>query len=519
MSFDSNPERFHTKIIADRNNSILCCNCGAPIDGTSSAGALCYDCIKSTVDISQGIQREATLHFCKDCDRWLLPPNSWVTASPESRELLSLCLKRLRNLGKVRITDARFIWTEPHSRRIKVQVTVQDQVADGVLMQQSFEVTYVVASQQCKDCAKSYTANVWRAAVQVRQKVTHKRTFLFLEQLILKHQAHRDTINIKEERDGIDFYFAQKNQAEGFISFLKSVVPVLTKESRHLISADTHTGNKSYKYNYSVEIVPVCRDDLVALPLKLAKSIGNISPLVLCHRIGTSVNLLDPNTLQTAEVSADIYWRAPFHPLAGTPDLVEFIVMDIEPTGVRKGKWLLSEVQVARASDLGVNDNVYFTRTHLGQLLRAGDSVLGYMLEGTNFNSDDLEAIEASKAYGSMIPDVILVKKHFPNRRRNRKRNWKLKRMTKDEGELLPKDKDQAKMDAEYEMFLRDVEEDEELRAALALYKNSLKTKREADAMSIADTDMMTEAEEDGPKISMDELLDDFEEMEIKDKE
>lgn len=23
--------------------TILCCNCGVPIDGTSSAGALCYD--------------------------------------------------------------------------------------------------------------------------------------------------------------------------------------------------------------------------------------------------------------------------------------------------------------------------------------------------------------------------------------------------------------------------------------------------------------------------------------------
>jgi nonsense-mediated mRNA decay protein 3 len=27
--------------------------------------------------------------------------------------------------------------------------------------------------------------------VQVRQKVTHKRTFLWLEQLILKHNAHK----------------------------------------------------------------------------------------------------------------------------------------------------------------------------------------------------------------------------------------------------------------------------------------------------------------------------------------
>lgn len=441
-------------------------------------------------------------------------------AAPESRELLSICLKRLRNLSKVRVTDARFVWTEPHSRRIKVKITIQDSVAEGVLMQQSFEVVYVVAYQQCRECAKSYTANVWRAAVQVRQKVTHKRTFLFLEQLILKHQAHKDTINIKEEKEGIDFYFAQRNQAEAFVHFLKSVVPVHVKDSKHLISEDTHTGTKQYKFTYSVEIVPVCRDDLVALPLKLAKQIGNISPLVLCYRIGTSVNLLDPNTLQTAELSADVYWRAPFQPLAGATELVEFIVMDVEPTGQRKGKWVLSEVTVARASDLGVNDNTYFARTHLGNLLHAGDSVMGYMLTGTNFNSDTLDAIERSRAYGSTIPDVVLVKKHYPNRRRNRRRNWKLKHMAKEEGEALSKTADQARLEADYEMFLRDVEEDEELRAALALYKNTRKSKpkKDADAMSIAETDM-TADDGDGPKINMDELLDDFDELDIQDQE
>ena len=446
-----------------------------------------------------------------------MPPSTWVAAAPESRELLSLCLKRLRNLGKVRIIDARFVWTEPHSRRIKVKITIQDQVSDGVLMQQSFEVVYVVAYQQCRECAKSYTANVWRAVVQVRQKVTHKRTFLLLEQLILKHQAHKDTINIKEEKDGVDFFFAQRNQAEAFVHFLKSVVPITLKDSRHLISQDTHTGDKQYKFTYSAEIIPICRDDLVALPLKLAKQIGNIPPLCLCYRIGTAVYLLDPNTLHTAELSSDVYWRQPFRPLADATSMVEFIVMDIEATGIRKGKWVLAEVTVARASDLGVNDNVYFTRTHLGHLLHPGDSVMGYMLTGTNFNSDTFDAIENSRQYGSTIPDVVLVKKHYPNRRRNRRRNWKLKRLPKDEGELLPKAADQTRMDDEYEAFLRDVEEDEELRATLALYKNTRKTKKpqqDADAMSIAETE---DDDDDGPKISMDELLDDFEDLDIQD--
>lgn len=498
--------------------TIFCCDCGAPIDGTQSTSARCFDCLKLHHDISEGIQREATLHFCRDCERWLLPPMSWVAAAPESRELLALCLKKLRGLQKVRIVDASFIWTEPHSRRVRVKLTVQDTVSDGVLLQQSFEVIYVVAWQQCPECAKSYTANVWRASVQVRQKVQHKRTFLFLEQLILKHGAHKDTINIKEAKDGIDFFFAVRNQAEKFVDFLKSVVPVFTKKSQELISQDAHTAKKSFKFTYSVELVPICKDDLVCLPIQLAKQIGNISPLVLCHRIGTSINLLDVNTLQTADISAPVYWRAPFTTLAEAPDLVEFVVLDCEPLGPTKGKWVLGELQLARASDFGVNDNTYFARTHLGGMLHAGDSVMGYMLTGTNYNNPQLEAVEASGTYASTIPDVVVVKKHFPNRRRNRRRQWRVKRMAKDEGELLPKKTDQDRMEREFEQFLRDIEEDDEFRQGVQLYKHP-KKQQQPDEMSIATTeDDEGDEGDDVPKVDMEELLDDFDELALEEK-
>lgn len=492
---------------------ILCCNCGAPIDGTTSAGALCYDCVKTTIDVSQGIQREATLHFCRDCDRWLLPPSSWIVAAPESRELLALCLKKLRGLQKVRIIDASFIWTEPHSRRVKVKLTIQDSVSDGVVLQQAFEVEYVVAYQQCPDCQKSYTANTWRAAVQVRQKVSHKRTFLYLEQLILKHGAHKDTINIKEVKDGLDFFFAAKNQAEKFVDFLHSVAPVQTKKSQELISMDIHTSTKSYKFTYSVSLVPICKDDLVALPIKLAKSIGNIAPLGLCYRVGTSINVLDPTTLQTADVSTPVYWRAPFSTLADVTELVEFIVMDIEPLGVEKARWALAEVTVARASDLGSNDQTYYTRTHLGNVLHAGDSVMGYMLTGTNFNDPNYEALEASNVYSSTLPDVMLVKKFYARKKKSKNnRNWKLKRMAREEGEMLPKKSDQEKMDRDYEMFLRDVEEDDEMRQTMALYRQQ--KKREMEEMSMAET---SDGEDETPHIDINELIEDFDELDVHD--
>ncbi|KAI9713076.1 MAG: ribosome-binding protein [Bogoriella megaspora] len=502
--------------------TILCCNCGAPIDGTSSAGALCHDCLKLTVDISEGIQREATLHMCRDCDRWHSPPNQWLVAQPESRELLALCLRKLRGLNKVRIIDASFIWTEPHSRRIKVKISIQQEAFQGTIIQQTFEVEYIQAFSQCPDCKKSYTAHTWRASVQVRQKVPHKRTFLYLEQLILRHSAHKDTINIKEVNDGIDFFFAQRNHAEKFTEFLSSVAPVRIKQSRELISQDVHTSKKSYKFSWSVELVPICKDDLVALPLNIARQIGNIAPLTLCYRVGTSINLMDPNTLQIADLSPALFWRSPFKPIADVQELVEFIVMDIEPTGTQNGRWMHAEATVARGSDLGVNDTTYFTRTHLGSILHPGDSVMGYHLTGTNFNNSEFEAIAENKKLASTIPDVMLVKKFYPRKKKAKSRNWRVKRMAKEEGEMLPRKQDQDRMDRDFEMFLRDVEEDQELRNTLALYKAEQRSRGEK-MDGVEQEPAPSEMEEDGDEsedagltIPMEQLLDEFEEMNME---
>ncbi|KAJ5727359.1 ribosome-binding protein [Penicillium malachiteum] len=504
--------------------TILCCNCGSPIDGTTSAGALCQDCLRLNVDVSQGIQREGTLHCCRDCERWLQPPNSWVVASPESKELLAVCLRRLRGLSKVRIIDASFIWTEPHSRRIKVKITIQQEAFQGTIIQQTFEVEYVVASQQCDDCKKSYTHNTWRASVQVRQKVPHKRTFLYLEQLILKNGAHKDTVNIKEAKDGLDFFFAQRNHAEKMVDFLCSVVPCKTKKSQELISMDIHTSTKSYKFSFSVELIPICKDDLVALPIKLARQLGNISPLSLCYRVGTSVNLLDPSTLQTSDVPTNTYWRSPFRTLADVTELKEFIILDIEPTGHSVGKFHLAEATVARASDLGSNDITYFTRTHLGGVLHVGDSVLGYHISGTMFNDENFEAIEASSQYSSTVPDVILVKKFYARKKKPKNRAWRIKRMAReyeDEALAAPQQKSRReeqeanRLEEDFEAFLRDIEEDQELRQTLDLYK-ARKQRVSDDAM---DEDEDNESDDGVPQINMDELLDDFDELNMHDEE
>lgn len=96
----------------------LCCDCGAQIQPNPTNR--CIACIRARNDITKDINKQCTLHFCRACERYLDPPNTWITAPLESKELLKLCLRKIRGLNKVRLVDAGFAWTEPHSKRIKV---------------------------------------------------------------------------------------------------------------------------------------------------------------------------------------------------------------------------------------------------------------------------------------------------------------------------------------------------------------------------------------------------------------
>lgn len=129
-------------------------------------------------------------------------------------------------MNKVKLTDASFIWTEPNCKRLKVKLTIQKEVFSSTILQQSFVIEYVVQNLFCPDCQRAEAKLTWRAAAQVRQKVDHKRTFLWLEQLILKHNAQNACVSISEKPDGLDFFFDIKNKGYKFVEFISQFVPL-----------------------------------------------------------------------------------------------------------------------------------------------------------------------------------------------------------------------------------------------------------------------------------------------------
>ncbi|KAL8461249.1 hypothetical protein ACS0TY_032641 [Phlomoides rotata] len=489
--------------VAQTIGSVLCCKCG--ISMPPNAANMCTKCLRSEVDITEGLQRNVTIIRCPECDTYLQPPKTWIKAQLESKELLTFCVKRLKNLNKVRLVNAEFIWTEPHSKRIKVKLTVRKEVLNGAMLEQSYTVEYVVHDQMCEPCSRGQAnPDQWVAAVQLRQHVSHRRTFFYLEQLILKHDAAKYAIRVTQMDQGVDFFFNNRSHAVKFVEYLGKVALIKSRSDKQLVSHDQKSNTYNYKHTFSVEISPICREDLICLPPKVANSLGNLGPLVICSKVSNSIALLDPFTLRQSYLDTEQYWRSSFKALLTSKQLVEYIVLDVEPVysevGVGGSKYVLADAQVARVSDFGKNDTIFNVRTHLGHLLNSGDYALGYDLYGANSNDMELE-----KYKGFVLPDVILVKKSYEEKhlkKRGKPRSWKLKSLNMEIDNTAKGGDNDEKMSSEYELFLRDLEENPDLRFNLSLYRNTEYQPSEM-ASTVGDGEEL-------PSVPLDELLADL---------
>lgn len=70
------------------------------------------------------------------------------------------------------------------------------------------------------------------------------------------------------------------------------------------MSQDFKSNVARFKYSYSVEIAPICKDDLLVLPKALAATLGCITPVTLVYQVTNFMRLVSPTTLQTAELTS-----------------------------------------------------------------------------------------------------------------------------------------------------------------------------------------------------------------------
>ncbi|KAF9764920.1 60S ribosomal export protein NMD3 [Nosema granulosis] len=372
---------------------ILCYKCGVPIE--PKLVNMCDRCTFLSVSMSSKIRRTLSVESCRSCERYHTPPKTWNNYEWGSRELLIYLIKRNTSLDKFEIVDSNFVYTEEHSKRMKISVTIED---NGV--REDILINYSIKNKQCSDCEKVEAKQHWKAIVQVRHKAEHKRLFLHLEQLIIKHKAYGDTTNIKTRSNGIDFYFSGRMGAVKLVKFLEGIFPVKVLTSERLISKDIQNSKSNYKFSFSVDIVPFYTDDLLVLDKQFANSLG-ISTVVLVKKLANTISLFDFTFLKTVKLNANQYFnnKDKFSLLCTSKQLVKFTIIEIDKPVLKKEDCLLVPISVTR-NDVEVQE----TKTHLGKEITDEDILLGYDLTNMN-NSNKTEA----------CPDIVIVRKE-PNR-------------------------------------------------------------------------------------------------------
>lgn len=149
------------------------------------------------------------------------------------------------------------------------------------------------------------------------------------------------------------------------------------------------------------------------------------------------MSIRSKTSILVAELNATAYYRQPFDAICNPKQLTEYIVMDIEVImhkdrnffpgqGKVSQKHVVSDVWLVKASELGINENSVHARTHLGHLLKPGDSVLAYNIEDANINDDNFDKLKKEH-----VPDVIIVKKYYGDTSMlKNSRIWKLKHLS-----------------------------------------------------------------------------------------
>eukprot|EP00986_Skeletonema_menzelii_P005168 scaffold1818_cov151-Skeletonema_menzelii.AAC.3 len=437
---------------------IPCCTCGTIIAPNSSNQ--CASCL-ATVDIASLVRRgpggcDLIVHQCRKCRRYERDGNNskFVYLEPESPEMMALLLKQIPALsGKstqyvkragvqaLQVLDSMFIWTEPNSMRQRLMLTIKADIND-VSIQQRIKVEFIVKWKECTDCTKEARQNTWSAIVQLRQKRDDSRKGLLILELAIARNAlmRKHILSVQTKKNGFDFYFPSLDKARHFSQYLSKVAPMRIKTTQSLVSEDKTNNTANVRHTLACEMVPLCRDELVVIG-KQAKGAGKLTgKLCLVLRVSSAVRLITVSPSrevdvpsQCTELHSDTYWRgeSSYRLFLSSRRMVRFVVLDVELCDDERdrcnagdsnqllyegplsgvSKYALADVEVARESDFGVNDETFMCVTHLGHLLSPGDVVLGYDLASTVLSSEAEWSIENDVTSNFVMPDIVLVKK------------------------------------------------------------------------------------------------------------
>lgn len=433
----------------------------------------CGACLAQEFDLHSVLNKgpvasgsDIVVHQCRQCRKYERgKTKKYEYLEPESPELLSLCLRLIPALSsshspKLHLVDAMWVWTEPHSMRFKVRLTVRTEVMN-VTIQQRVLVELYVKFKQCQECNREYTNRTWHALVQLRQKRNDdspRKGLRMVEMALARHpDIRKQVLSVDASRQGFDFYFMSLVHAQAFAAYLARIAPMRIKTTKKLVSTDVKSNTANLKHTVACDMVPLCRDDLVMVH-KSAKGCNIAGRICLVTKMSSTVHLVDGSPRRspimdgaTMELSPETYYKSGgdkhYLTVCSSRRMIRFVVLDVEmcqddsnydhhncgdyndgdnenknnsdraskllykgpSSGVHK--FALADVQVARESDMGHNNESFCVVTHLGNLLQVGDVVMGYdMVSSVLSGVVDWSSDNCFQSHFT-IPDVVLVKK------------------------------------------------------------------------------------------------------------
>lgn len=343
-----------------RYASILCPACGAPTTARSDGTVLCRACVAASGDdwrlpLQRHIERyPKILSFCRCplCERVLTSEASkqerWEGLELESEQLLAFLLRRVKTalLGKravsaieglsralgdgtLTLDDARFVWTEPHSRRVKLEVVVGHS-GEGGASKHKCELEFYEERRRCKSClGESSTrgrkmgsgGGDFNSKIQVRVKGTGgKRTMRSLEDA-LKELGGAATA-ARRHAAGFDVEFASRQHAAKFLSELRRSgrAPLRVEQpTKKLVTHDEHTNAADWQRTTLVWVPPIDKHDVV---------VTGSSAFALVVGVRNTLRVVDLVTRNERDVTAEQYFKDPFEAVMSTTDLADFEVLD-----------------------------------------------------------------------------------------------------------------------------------------------------------------------------------------------
>ena len=300
-------------------SKIVCCLCSAVID--ANPRGICEACFRKSLNIKTSIPTEFEIIYCRECQRFLRPP--YVKITRDSTDMMNLCLSRIKSYDKkVKIIDSNFIYTEPHSKIIKIKITMEKEIEKNIITQ-NLIVEFKEKWLLCRDCQKNQTPHIWSSCVQIRQRVPHKKTMLYLEQIILHNKMQKKALDFKETNDGFDFFFSTRREGEIFSNWLSTVVPSKITSTKKYVSLSTST------FTYLVDIANVAKYDLFILDKDSCTKLGGIGPLLVCTRLSSRTIFIDPRTFNYLYLDGNTFFKYKFKSFCNSDQLTEFLILDV----------------------------------------------------------------------------------------------------------------------------------------------------------------------------------------------